>query len=203
MPDNADRPQHDDTAEVVLERLRVEKVYNLTDVVAVVTGGSTVRTSHLSPGIHSTTIDFVTYLQGIGLHIATTLLVNGAKTVYVVGLVQEQVDAIAQTYTEAAKKLGCPGKMLGIQGDISKKSEAIRLAKVIGDEEGYVTALFNNAGIKGAFVNGPLVNYKTAEEKQKAMLAFDGEGPSGFNALYDVHVGSFLVSISSHCLKRY
>lgn len=175
MPDNADRPQHDDTAEVVLERLRVEKVYNLTDVVAVVTGGST----------------------GIGLHIATTLLVNGAKTVYVVGLVQEQVDAIAQTYTEAAKKLGCPGKMLGIQGDISKKSEAIRLAKVIGDEEGYVTALFNNAGIKGAFVNGPLVNYKTAEEKQKAMLAFDGEGPSGFNALYDVHVvGGYYMSVA-------
>ncbi|KAI5122445.1 hypothetical protein M0805_008757 [Coniferiporia weirii] len=111
-------------ADAVLSRLTASNIFDLRGVVAVVTGGGT----------------------GIGLMISTSLMANGA-TVYIIGPDQAKLDGIAKTYNNAAKGKEGRGKLVGLQGDISKKNEAKRLAEEVGRREQHVTILFNNAGI--------------------------------------------------------
>ncbi|RDX51743.1 NAD-P-binding protein [Lentinus brumalis] len=112
-------------ADTVLQDLAAASLFDLTGVVAVVTGGGT----------------------GIGLMITTTLIANGAKAVYIIGPKQEDLDKIAQVYNDAAAANGKAGRIHGIEGDIRKKAEAVRLAEEVGKREEHVTVLFNNAGI--------------------------------------------------------
>ncbi|KAG7095963.1 hypothetical protein E1B28_006648 [Marasmius oreades] len=116
--------------DVNLQEQHASNLFDLRGVVAVVTGGG----------------------SGIGLMIGSTLLTNGA-TVYIIGPGQSNLDRIARIYNEAAEKIPGGGRMIGLEGDISLKSEAKRLAEEIGSREPYVTVLFNNAGIMaGNFV---------------------------------------------------
>ncbi|THH11656.1 hypothetical protein EW145_g498 [Phellinidium pouzarii] len=110
--------------DAILSRLTASNIFDLRGVVAVVTGGGT----------------------GIGLMISTSLMANGA-TVYAIGPDQAKLDAIAKTYNDAAQGKEGKGKLIGIQGDISSKDEAKRLAEEVGRREPHVTILFNNAGI--------------------------------------------------------
>ncbi|RPD54968.1 NAD-P-binding protein [Lentinus tigrinus ALCF2SS1-7] len=112
-------------ADTVLNELSAASLFDLTGVVAVVTGGGT----------------------GIGLMISTTLLANGAKAVYIIGPKQADLDKIAKVYNDTAAAKGKPGKIYGIEGDIRKKTEAVRLAEEVSKREEHVTVLFNNAGI--------------------------------------------------------
>ncbi|KIJ70256.1 hypothetical protein HYDPIDRAFT_35667 [Hydnomerulius pinastri MD-312] len=112
-------------ATAILQELGAKTLFDLEGVVAVVTGGN----------------------SGVGLMISTSLVANGA-TVYIVGLVQRELDEICLKYNDAAAQSGVRGKMIGIQGDVRHKSEARRLAEEIGKREEYVTVLFNNAGIQ-------------------------------------------------------
>ncbi|KAF8970366.1 NAD-P-binding protein [Flammula alnicola] len=112
------------SANQILVGLTAQNMFNLQGVVAVVTGGG----------------------AGIGLMISSTLMANGAK-VYLVGLEQAELDRIAEKYNEGAAP--GMGKMYGIQGDVSHKSEAARVAALIGEREPTgVTVLFNNAGVQ-------------------------------------------------------
>ncbi|KZV66472.1 NAD-P-binding protein [Peniophora sp. CONT] len=117
-------------AEQILSGLSANSIFNLEGVVAVVTGGGT----------------------GIGLMIASTLISNGAK-VYIVGPKQSDLDRTADLYNEGAEKIGSKGRLIGLEGDVRKKSEATRLADEIGArEQNGVTVFFNNAGIhRGKF----------------------------------------------------
>ncbi|OBZ74362.1 Rhamnolipids biosynthesis 3-oxoacyl-[acyl-carrier-protein] reductase [Grifola frondosa] len=116
-------------AEAVLDRLTASNLFDLRGVVAVVTGGGT----------------------GIGLMMSTTLVANGA-TVYIIGPKQEDLDRVANVYNDTAQKTNRPGRMYGIQGDIRRKSEALRLAEEVGKREKHITVLFNNAGVlSGSF----------------------------------------------------
>ncbi|KAJ3486220.1 hypothetical protein NLI96_g4390 [Meripilus lineatus] len=119
-------------AEEILGNLKAANMFDLTSVVAVVTGGGT----------------------GIGMMISSTLLSNGA-TVYIIGPKQEDLDRVVKPYNDAADRTNRPGRMYGIEGDIRKKSEAKRLAEVIGKRSPYVTVLFNNAGILEGQFNKP------------------------------------------------
>jgi len=111
-------------ADAILGGLTASNIFDLRGVVAVVTGGG----------------------SGIGLMMSTTLIANGAK-VYAIGPKQADLDRIAKTYNDAAEKSGKVGRLYGIEGDVSRKSEALRLADEISKREPYVTVLFNNAGI--------------------------------------------------------
>ncbi|GAA5985400.1 hypothetical protein JCM5350_007753 [Sporobolomyces pararoseus] len=107
-----------------LSSLRGENLFDLTGVIAVVTGGA----------------------SGIGLMIASTLLANNAK-VYIVDLEKDQVEKIAENYSKLAKESGSKGEMIGLQADCSTKAAAAKLAEEIGKRESYITCLFNNAGV--------------------------------------------------------
>ncbi|KAK0222722.1 hypothetical protein EDD85DRAFT_959982 [Armillaria nabsnona] len=107
-----------------LDHLRAVNLFDLRGTVAVVTGGG----------------------SGIGLMISSTLIANGA-TVYIVGLSQAELDQTCNKFNAAAANIPGAGIMYAIEGDVSVKSEAKRLADEVGKRERYVTALFNNAGI--------------------------------------------------------
>ncbi|KAI0730448.1 NAD-P-binding protein [Earliella scabrosa] len=96
---------------------------------------------------------------------ATTLISNGASSVYIIGPKQAELDSVAQVYNDAAKTTNLPGRIYGIEGDVRKKSEAVRLAAEVGRREKHVTVLFNNAGIiTGSFIT-PVSNTATAFRK--------------------------------------
>ena len=92
-------------------------LFDLTGKVAVVTGGS----------------------RGIGLMIARGLLQAGASTVYISS---RKADAVAA----AAAELSAYGKCVGITADLAEVSECQRLAAEIGEREGRLHILVNNAG---------------------------------------------------------
>ena len=52
--------------------------------------------------------------------ISSTLMANGA-TVYIVGPEQKQLDAIAETYNDAAQGNPGRGKLIGLEGDVRLK----------------------------------------------------------------------------------
>lgn len=129
----------------ILKQAQASNLFDLTGVVAVVTGGG----------------------SGIGLMMASTLMANGA-TVYLVGLVQADLDRVANVYNSGAEKAGTVGRMYGIEGDVSTKSEAKRIASEIAAKTPYVTVLFNNAGISGGSFVRP--REATTEAFTKAYL---------------------------------
>ncbi|KAI3615373.1 short-chain dehydrogenase [Moniliophthora roreri] len=119
--------------QIKLEEQQASNLFDLRGVVAVVSGGG----------------------SGIGLMISSTLIANGAK-VYIIGPKQEDLDRIARLYNAEAEKIPGGGSLIGLEGDISIKSEAKRLADEIGSREPYITVLFNNAGIGGKFTPPPI-----------------------------------------------
>lgn len=106
------------------EDLLASKLYDLSNYVAVVTGGGT----------------------GIGLMIAQTLAVNGA-TVYITGRRQEALDTVSSHYSATGHDKA--GKIIGIQCDITDRKDVEKLAKQVLEREGErgVHILVNNAGI--------------------------------------------------------
>ncbi|KAL6300959.1 NAD(P)-binding protein [Sparassis latifolia] len=157
-------------ADAVLTDLSASNLFDLRGVVAVVTGGG----------------------SGIGLMISTTLMANGA-TVYIIGPKQADLDKIAKVYNDAAQSSGKVGRLYGIEGDISRKSEAVRLAEEVGKRERHITVLFNNAGITGAYAPRP--GAPTAAEFRKAF--FDGVPEDAFpNMLATNAVGAYWLTFA-------
>lgn len=101
------------------EDLKVEKLFDVSKVTAVVTGGG----------------------SGLGLMMAQVLQTHGAK-VYIVGRREEALENVVEKYSTG------PGRIIALSGDITKKDECIRLAEEVANQEpNGITALVNNAGV--------------------------------------------------------
>ncbi|KAK7684264.1 hypothetical protein QCA50_012588 [Cerrena zonata] len=109
-------------AELNIKQAHSSSLHDLRGVVAIVTGGA----------------------SRIGNMIMTALLSNGA-TVSIIDQNESLVQSVTKIYNEAAQTANLPGRFIGLVGDISKKSEAKRLADEVGKQAPYVTVLFNNA----------------------------------------------------------
>ncbi|KAL3427617.1 hypothetical protein PVAG01_01126 [Phlyctema vagabunda] len=99
--------------------LKVEKLFDVSNFSAVVTGGGT----------------------GIGLMMAQALCANGAK-VYITGRREEALDTVVKKYSTG------PGEIIALPGDITSKDEIRRIVKVVEEKESKgIHLLVNNAGI--------------------------------------------------------
>jgi NAD(P)-dependent dehydrogenase (short-subunit alcohol dehydrogenase family) len=103
---------------------RVDQLFNVKDWVVVVSGGGT----------------------GIGLMCAQAFANNGAR-VYIIG---RRMEALEQAVEVHGKHIENGGKLIPIQGDVSKKETIADIVRQISSKEQYVNVLVNNAGIAGS-----------------------------------------------------
>lgn len=127
------------------EDLNVSKLFDVSKLKCVVTGGAT----------------------GIGLMCTQALAANGA-TVYIIGRRKEVLDNTVSKYSKN-------GSIIALSGDISDKQECIRLAKEIaGKEPNGIHLLVNNAGIarddNTKLSNNPPSDWEDADALSKHML---------------------------------
>jgi len=88
------------------EDLKISKLFDVSHVTAVVTGGGT----------------------GIGLMITQALASNGAK-VYITGRREEALESVVRQYSKG------PGKINALPGDIIQKDDLKRLADEVASKE--------------------------------------------------------------------
>ncbi|GAV99560.1 short-chain dehydrogenase [Lentinula edodes] len=160
------------STQIDLEGQCATNLFNLKNVVAVVTGGG----------------------SGIGLMISSTLIANGA-TVYIIGPKQADLDRICGIYNDASTNLksGSGGKMYGLEGDISSKTEAKRLAEEVAKVQPYVTVLFNNAGIQARQFVPP----SEASAAAYVSAFFDKIEPQDFNNVLNTNaVGAYWLTFA-------
>lgn len=98
---------------------KVEDLFNVNGLVAVVTGGG----------------------SGIGLYAARALDANGAKAVYIVGRREDKLREAAKT--------GVNGTIKPIVGDVSDKASLSKIVEQVREEQGFVNLLYANAGVSG------------------------------------------------------
>ncbi|KAK3678493.1 hypothetical protein LTR78_001790 [Recurvomyces mirabilis] len=98
---------------------KINDLFNVTGLVAVVTGGG----------------------SGLGLYAARALDANGAKAVYIIGR--------RETTLNEAAKTAVNGNIKPIVGDASNKASLQKIVKQVQEEQGFINLLFANAGIGG------------------------------------------------------
>jgi NAD(P)-dependent dehydrogenase (short-subunit alcohol dehydrogenase family) len=106
------------------EHLSRQNLFNLSDRVALVTGGG----------------------SGIGLMVTQTLVTNGAK-VYITGRTKEKLDRVVEKYSHGKDTI------IPIQCDVNDKSQIANLVKEIESREKCLCILVNNAGISSTTVD--------------------------------------------------
>ncbi|KAL8690747.1 MAG: hypothetical protein Q9218_003868 [Villophora microphyllina] len=106
--------------------LQLDKLFNVKDKVALVTGGG----------------------SGIGLMCTQALAVNGAK-VYIVGRTEEKLERVAETHGKDIS-----GQIIPITADITNKKDIQKLVDEISSKEKCLCFLINNAGINTSTQQG-------------------------------------------------
>lgn len=112
--------------------------------------------------------------------------VNGA-TVYIVGRTQEKLDKVKEVHGQ-----GIAGKIIPLQGDVTKKSGVDAIVKKIESEHGYLDILVNNAGIAPGKTTPEGSN---AEELKKNL--YDDVTDEDWTETYKTNVyGPYLMSVA-------
>ncbi|KAF7329995.1 NAD(P)-binding protein [Mycena kentingensis (nom. inval.)] len=164
-------------ADTILHSLTASTIFDLRDVVAVVTGGGT----------------------GIGMMISSTLVANGA-TVYIIGPNQDELDSVCAKYNSAAEGVPGRGRIHGLEGDIRLKSESTRLAIEIGSRSpNGITVLFNNAGIVSGRFERPTTKADGSAPTAADFVAacFDGVQQEHFTDVFNTNsVGPYWMTFA-------
>src|SRR4051812_41801170 len=133
------------------EDLKINKLFDVSNFTAVVTGGGT----------------------GIGLMITQALQSNGAK-VYITGRREEALNKVVEQYSTG------PGKIIALPGDITSKDEVKRLADEVRKQESKgIHLLVNNAGIarddKTRYSSNPKPDFSSADSISEHLLRSEFE----------------------------
>ncbi|KAF7968285.1 hypothetical protein HWV62_31021 [Athelia sp. TMB] len=146
-----------------MSALAAKKIFNLTGMVAVVTGGGT----------------------GIGLMIAQGFAANGAK-VYITGRRREVLDKVANAWKEQS------GSIVALPMDVTDKQSILAARDEIAAKEGKLHILVNNAGQVGPvsrFLGDPSApELRDAETLGQAL--FDNETFDAWGDLYKINTFS-------------
>lgn len=105
------------------------------------------------------------------------LLQNGAAKVYIAGRRKEKLDEVANSLGE---------RVVGVQCDVTSKSDLQRIATQIENETGYINLLVCNSGIGGPQVI-PLTPETSLEDWAK----------SNFDTDFDAYVNTFAINTAS------
>ncbi|KAF7297816.1 NAD(P)-binding protein [Mycena kentingensis (nom. inval.)] len=153
--------------------LSLSSIYDLSGLVALVTGGAT----------------------GIGLMISQGLAANGAK-VYITGRRKEVLDKVVDAWNskdEAERKAG----MVAVKMDVTSRESILEVKKLIQGKEGKLHILVNNAGQVGP-TSDFLTNPQAPERKDPETFGqalFDNETFEQWGDLYAINTFSvFFVS---------
>ncbi|KIL87466.1 3-oxoacyl-[acyl-carrier protein] reductase [Fusarium avenaceum] len=114
---------------------------------------------------------------GIGLMMVKALLQNGAAKVYIAGRRKEKLDEVASSLGE---------RVVGVQCDVTSKSDLQGIATQIEKETGYINLLVCNSGIGGPQVI-PLTPETSLEDWAK----------SNFDTDFDAYVNTFAINTAS------
>ncbi|KAF7299142.1 NAD(P)-binding protein [Mycena indigotica] len=153
--------------------LDLQSIYDLTGLVALVTGGGT----------------------GIGYMISTGLAANGAK-VYITGRRKDVLDKVVNAWNskpEGERKAG----MVAVQMDVTSQESILGAKKLIQEKEGKLHILVNNAGQVGP--TSPFFNDPQAPERKDietlGQSLFEKQTFSQWSDLYTINTFSiFFVS---------
>jgi len=140
--------------------LRLERVYDLTGQVALVTGGG----------------------SGIGLMIARGLAVNGAK-VYISG---RRLDILQRAASSLSQD---QGTIIPLQMDVTDKTSIQAGRDEIATKEGKLDILVNNAGQVGP-VSNFVTKREHKDAGTLGQALFDNETFEGWGKLYDINTFS-------------
>ncbi|KAJ7288521.1 hypothetical protein C8J57DRAFT_1047080 [Mycena rebaudengoi] len=141
----------------------LKSLYDLSGLVALVTGGGT----------------------GIGLMISQGLATNGAK-VYITGRRKEVLDKVVDQWDKQN------GTIIAVQMDVTSRESIMEVKKLIQEKEGKLHILVNNAGQVGP-TSPFLGNASAPERKDAETLGqalFDNESPSQWADLYTINTFS-------------
>lgn len=141
----------------------MDKLYNLSGLVALVTGGGT----------------------GIGFMISQGFAANGAK-VYITGRRKEVLEKVASTSGQAG------GVIIPLQMDVTDKESILQARNMIAEREGKLHILVNNAGQVGP-VSKFLNDASAPERKDASTLGqalFDNESLDDWADLYRINTFS-------------
>ncbi|GAA6013617.1 hypothetical protein JCM8202_000753 [Rhodotorula sphaerocarpa] len=134
-----------------------QKLFSVKGLTAVVTGGG----------------------SGIGLMATQALAANGAK-VYIVGRRIEALQNVVKNYSD------CDGKIVPIQGDITKKEDLKRIVAEVKKQDEGIHILVNNAGIVGPVTR--VGKDASAEEISKKVM--ENETFEGWDNVWRTNVSS-------------
>ncbi|KAJ7505512.1 hypothetical protein B0H11DRAFT_1708923 [Mycena galericulata] len=143
--------------------LTLHGLYDLTGMVALVTGGG----------------------SGIGLMIAQGLATNGAK-VYITGRRKELLDKIVDAWDQQK------GIMVAVQMDVTSRESITEVKKLIQEKEGKLHILVNNAGQTGPtspFL-GDLSSPKLKDAETLGQSLFENETFAQWSDLYTINTFS-------------
>ncbi|KAJ7366626.1 NAD(P)-binding protein [Mycena albidolilacea] len=141
----------------------VQSLFDLTGLVALVTGGGT----------------------GIGLMISRGLAANGAK-VYITGRRKSVLDKVADAWDKTK------GEIIAVEMDVTSRESIQEAKKLIQEKEGKLHILVNNAGQVGP-TSPFLSNPSAPERKDAETLGqslFDNETPGQWGDLYSINTFS-------------
>ncbi|CAK5265017.1 unnamed protein product [Mycena citricolor] len=142
----------------------LQSIYDLTGLVALVTGGGT----------------------GIGLMIAQGLASAGAK-VYITGRRKEVLDKVVGAWNEKQTS-----EMVAIQMDVISRESIMAAKKVLQEKEGKLHILVNNAGQVGP--TSPFMNDPSAPERKDpetlGQALFDNETFAAWSDIYTINTFS-------------
>ncbi|ATY60718.1 short chain dehydrogenase reductase family [Cordyceps militaris] len=147
--------------------LKRSNLFDLTDRVAVVTGGG----------------------SGIGLMAAQALAANGAK-VYICGRTQEKLQNASDKHEAQAA-----GQLIPVTADISSKAGILALVQEIERREAYVCLLVNAAGISST--SGPVAEAGSAPALRAALFDADGSTFDEWADVYRTNVASLFFNTAA------
>ncbi|KIJ17718.1 hypothetical protein PAXINDRAFT_111240 [Paxillus involutus ATCC 200175] len=146
---------------------KLEKLYDLTGLIALVTGGGT----------------------GIGLMISQGLAANGAR-VYITGRRLEVLQSVTEAWNK--NKQDTMGNMIALKMDTTDKEEIQQAVEKLRADEGKLHILVNNAGQCGP--SSPELNNPSPSAAKKAdelsQYLFAQESFDQWSALYSVNTFS-------------